>query len=688
LDIKRRVFRSVVSHGKTVVAVFSLLFIICLVCIPHVIVNYDMSDYLPTDTESSVAFGVMAREFSDGIPDTTVMVKNVTLQQALEYKEKLSGVDGVKKVTWLDDAIDLKQQPLTFADEDIKKKAEPYYKDGNALFSLTIKENKKLDAIDEISKIIGENGAMTGAAVSMTEAERNTIAQIRLITIIAVIFVIIVLMFTTRSYLHPFIILSSLGFAIVINAGSNILMGTVSFVTNASGNILLLAVSLDYSVFLLHRFEECLKENPNHREAMVEALSKSLGSILSSGLTTIIGFAALCFMEFKLGSDLGIALAKGVVISLLTAFVFLPVLLVSTAKITEQFRHRSFLPDFRPLGKAVRKFMIPLCIIFVIIIVPTYLASTANDYYYGTTHMLSEESEYAKDTDEINSRFGENDTFVLLVPKGDFSTEDSLSKELHKLGSVTEIVSYVDTVGAQVPEMYVDETLRSKLLSENYSRMIITVDALPDTEKSFAAVEDIRNAADKFYPDEYHLAGSGTITYDLKAIVTADMLKVNLIAIAAILLVLILSMGQIATPIILVLSIETAIWLNLSVPFLQGKPIFYFAYLIISSIQLGATVDYAILLTNRYREERNLYDKKQAILETISATAASMLTSGSCLVIVGSLLGFISTNELLSQLGFLIGRGGICSLGIVIFVVPGMLYLFDRFVVSRKHHPM
>ncbi len=273
---------------------------------------------------------------------------------------------------------------------------------------------------------------------------------------------------------------------------------------------------------------------------------------------------------------------------------------------------------------------------------------------------------------------------MLLIPKGDTATETALSEELHTLPQVTDIISYVDLAGAAVPLEYLDENTMSQLMGDHYSRMVISLDAAMEGDETFDLVEKIRTIAQKYYPDGWYLAGEGVSTYDLMDTVTADMMKVNLVAIGAVFLVLLCSLRSLVLPIILVLSIETAIWLNLSCPYFMNQRIFYIAYLIISSIQLGATVDYAILMTDRYRENRQSLKKKEAVIQTISDVTVSILTSGSTLAVVGLLMGYLSTNQLLAQLGMFIGRGALLSLAIVFFVLPGLLFLMDRLAVGKK----
>ena len=676
----KKFYMSLVNHRKTMVMIFTMVFVVCLLLGNLVKVNYDINDYLPESSPSTVSLELMQEEFDGGIPNARIMISDVTIPEALEYKEKLEAVDGVTAVTWLDDVVSI-FVPLSTLDTDT---LETYYKDNNALFTVTIEEDRRIEAVSSIRELIGEDNAMTGSAVSTAISTTETVLEVNKISIFTVLFVLVVLVMTTNSWMEPLIVLIGLGLAIVINNGTNLIFGEISFVTNAAGSILQLAVSLDYSVFLLHRFEECRQENPDVKAAMTEALCKSTSSILSSGLTTVIGFLALVLMQFRLGPDLGLALAKGVAISLITVFVFMPSFILLTYKWLDKTRHKELLPKFDLFGKIVKKVTIPMVCIFVILIIPAYLASNANDYYYGSSNIFGNETQLGSDTAVIESVFGKSDTYVLMVPAGDTATETELSQELNNLPQVTSIISYVDLAGAEIPLEYLDENTLSQLISKNYSRMVLSVDVPYEGEETFALVEQVRNIAQKYYSDTYYLAGEGVSTYDLMETVTNDMVKVNLMAIAAVFIVLLLSLRSISLPIVLVLSIETAIWINLSIPYFMDTPIFYIAYLIISSIQLGATVDYAILMTDRYKENREMMNKKAAVIQTISDVTVSILTSGSVLTVVGLLLGYITTNQLLGQLGIFIGRGAILSLIIVLFVLPGLLYLFDPLIIRKR----
>lgn len=676
----RKFYSVVIKLRYVIMAIFIALTAVCAVARQYVAVNYDMNDYLPKDSDSSAALDVMGQEFDGEIPNARVMVQNVSYREALEYKEKLEAVEGVSAVTWLDDSLPL-DIPIEILDEDT---INSYYKDNNALFSVTISEDYINSAVPKIREVIGDDNAMTGNAVSTAVATESTVSEISLIAGIAVVIVFLILILSTNSWAEPIVVMLGLGVAILINAGSNIIFREISFVTNSAGNILQLAVSLDYSVFLIHRFSECKREISDSKKAMIEALCSSASSILSSGLTTVIGFLALCLMRFRIGPDLGLALAKGIAISLLTVFLFMPGVILLTFPLIEKTVHKPLLPSFLKFGKFVRKVTLPLVVLFVVLIVPSYIASINNDYYYGSSHIFSTGTQYGDNTAKIEEIFGESDNYVLMVPKGDETSERNLTLDLKEIDEVSSVTSLTNILGPLVSTDIYSEEVVNKLESENYRRMVLTVSVPYEGEKTNALIDTIKATAEKYYPDEYYLAGAGVSTYDLQETVTADMNKVNLVAIGAVFVVLLFTMRSVVLSAVLVLTIETAVWINLSFPFITGNPLFYIAYLIISSIQLGATVDYAILLTERYKENRQIYDKKESIVRTISNVTASILTSATALTIVGFLLGKISTHGLLSQLGYLLGRGTLCSLVCVLFVLPGLLYLTDRTFIKKK----
>lgn len=323
------------------------------------------------------------------------------------------------------------------------------------------------------------------------------------------------------------------------------------------------------------------------------------------------------------------------------------------------------------------KVRVPATVVFALLLVPCLLAQNSNTFYYGAANIFGPGTQPYEEATAVEAVFGQDNQMVLLVPRGDLAAEKALSDDLKRIVTVKSVLSYVDTVGAAVPSGFLSEGTRSLLLSEHFSRMVVTVDAPFEGEDAFATVDAINDVASTHYGDSYYLAGNSASVHDMRAVVTRDMVRVNAIAIIAIFLMLLLTFRSLTLPFILVLVIEAAIWVNLAVPYFMGRPLFYIAYLIISSVQLGATVDYAILLTSRYIEERHRHDRGRALTEAMSQTTLSILTSAAILMLGGLMLGFICTNGVISQIGILVGRGAILSALSVLFILPSLLYLLD-----------
>lgn len=676
-----KVINKIMKYKKTILSIFMIIFILSIFLSTKIKVNYNMMDYLPSDSKSTIALNVMEKEYKTSTTNTRIMLKNVTLTEAMEYKNKIKNIKGVSEINFLDDVVSL-EIPLEVMDSSI---VNEWYKDKKALFTLTIEEDLQHSAIAEIQDIIKDKGMLEGGAVNTVSAENATAEELTKIFLFVIPLILIILLVTTSSYFEPILFLITIGIAIVLNMGTNIFLGEISFVTKAAASILQLAVSMDYSIFLLHRFADFRKEGYQVQEAMKLAVVKAFSSVLSSGLTTVVGFAALILMNFKIGPDMGIVMAKSIFFSLLCVLVLLPILGVYSYKLIDKTAHKSFFPSFQGLGKLTKRVQIPLCILFFIIMFPCYLASTNNDFTYGSSKILGDDTQTGKERIAIEREFGKSNQLVLMVPKGNLAKEKLMAEEIDHLDGVTSIISYVTSVSPTIPVEYAPHEKVSKLISKNYSRMIINVDIEEESEETFHFIDNLENIANRYYKDEYLLAGSSISTYDLKQVVIMDNKRVNKVAIISIAIILLITFKSISLPFILLLVIETSIWINLSYIYFKGGEMSFIAYLIISSIQLGATIDYAILFTDQYLENRKKMNKKKSVIETVSNTFISILTSSSILTICGFILGKFSSNGVISELGFLIGRGALISTVLVIFVLPGLFYIFDRLMEKTTY---
>lgn len=674
-----RLVNGILKYKKSILVFFILATVISLFTSSMVNINYNIMDYLPEEAPSTKALDVMNEEYDKGAANVRVVLKDVSIVDALKYKEKIKKVDGVDDIQWLDDVVNIKE-PLELQNQDT---IESWYKNNEALFSITVNEDKEESAIDEIGEIIGENGMISGSAVNIVFAQETTEKELIKMMVILIPIILIILFLTTSSWFEPVLFLSTIGIAIIINSGTNLILGEISFVTKAAGSILQLAVSMDYSIFLLHRFSEFRNEGLAVKEAMKEVILKSVSSILSSGLTTVVGFAALIVMKFKIGPDMGFVMLKAICLSLISVLVLLPVLALYCYKLIDKTQHKSFMPKFNKFAKVSYKFRHISIILFLLLLIPCFLAQQNNSFSYGASEIYSDEStKIGHDTAAINKEFGKTNPLVLMVPKGDLVSERALCDELENIDKITSITSYAETVGITIPTEYVPDDTLSQLISDNYSRFIIVANVKVEGDETFALIDEIRNLAYKYYDDSYYFLGESVNTLDLKETIEDDNKKVNAISIIAIMIILLLTFKSLSLPIILVLVIEFSIWSNLTFNYFIGNDVFYIAYLIISSIQLGATIDYAILFTNRYIENRETMNKKEATQATISTTTVSILTSASILATAGIILGEISTNSIIAQLGILVGRGAILSLILVLFVLPALLMLLDKLIAK------
>lgn len=667
--------KNIIRHRKLVVVIFIAAALVCAILQLGVSVNYNIADYLPEDAESTLALRIMSEEFDTDVPNARVLIPDVSITEALEYKKALSEINGVSNLMWLDDVIDLRQ-PLEMADRAV---VETYYKEGSAIISLAIGEEDDVRIINEIRALVGEDGAVSGNAVVSATSKEMSAGETTRVMLFLVPLIILILILTTTSWVEPLLFMATIGISILINMGTNIIFDDISFITFSVSPILQMAVSLDYAIFLLNSFQKYRDVTDDIDEAMSLAMKRSLPAVLASALTTLFGFLALVFMRFEVGANLGIALAKGIVFSLISVMVFLPSLTVCCYKLIDKTKHRRFVPTFKGSGRFIIRTRIPALILVVLLVVPSYLAQSRTSFIYGIGD-LEPTSRAGMDEAKINEIFGQSVPTVLLVPRGDVAREARLADDLSEINNVVSVVSYAGTVGAEIPVEYLDESIVSQFYSENYSRIIVYGDTNEEGEEAFALVRKVRDTAQRYYGSEALTFGASANLYDIKDIVTADSLLVNLLAVLAIGLVLLFTFKSLSLPLILLITIQSSIWINLSIPYFTSSALSYIGYLVISTVQLGATVDYAILFTDHYMLNRRQLLPRAAAIKTAGETMLSILTSAAILALSGFILSFISTNDIVSQMGLLLGRGALLSTVMVLFFLPAAITLLDSLV--------
>lgn len=674
-----KISEAIIEHKRSVMFAFVIASVIGGILTTLVSVNYNTVDYLPEDAQSTIAIEVMEDEFGGEMPNSRVMLTNVSILEALEYKERLAAIDGVTSVNWLDDIVGidtLKTTPLDFLDASI---VESYFKDNNALISLSIEGGKEKDTVQAIYDLIGEDNAAAGEAINIAETQAMSVSEVLNAMVILLPIIIIILLLSTNSWIEPLLFLFTIGVAILINMGTNIIFGEISFITRTVSPILQLAVSLDYAIFLLHSFNN-YREDHDPETAMKLAMKQALPTVAASAATTIVGFAALIFMRFGIGADLGLNLLKGIVFSFIAVMVFLPVLTLMFYKVIDKTKHRKLMPDLKSTGNLLLKARVPFLILALVVVIPSFLAQSNTEFMYGMGSVTTA-SRVGEDTSYIQEKFGKENPHVLLVPKESAGKETELCDDLSEIPHVTSVVSFVTAVGAEIPPEFVPEEAADQFYSENYSRIIINTNTAEEGTDAFAAVQAVMDTAAMHY-DTYFLAGQSATLYDMQKVVSVDTGRINLVAVIGIFFVLLLTFRSLTIPILLLFTIETAIWINLSFPYFTGQPLSFIGYLILSTVQLGATVDYAILLTNAYLANRKTLPKKEAMRVTIGGNLVAILISAIILATAGFTLALTTTNPIIGELGTLLGRGTLLSFTMVAGVLPALLLLLDK-VVQR-----
>lgn len=668
----------IVENRNKIGVIFVVATIISVLLIPFVNINYDLSEYVPDTERAKRGLNIVEEEF--GMQSfARVMVNDVTLVQAKEYKEKIEEIDGVDMVIWLDDSVDI-YRPIEFISDDV---LADYYKDGSALFEIMFEEDeyssKTNQAIEEIKKVIPEDSNMIGSAVDTKSAQDTVQTEVSKVMVILIPVVIIILILTTDSYVSPLIFMTVIGVSIFLNMGTNVLLKHVSFLTYSIVAALQLAVSMDYSVFLLHEFET--EDKSDLKKAMVRTLIKSCTSILSSATTTVAGFLALVFMGFTIGKDMGLVFAKGIVFSLLSVIFFMPCLIINFYPYIEKARHKSFMPDFRKFSRFMSKMSYLLIAIVIIISVPSYVAQKQNVFLYGSSSFGGGEgTKVYEDEKVIVEKFGISNPMIVLVPTGDYISEKALVSEFENMEVVRKVQSLANLVAEGIPDSFIPIDNYQKFRTENYSRILIYLRTSSESDLAFESVEKIEQAVQKYYGDSYEITGVIPITMNIKEVVNKDYSIVNMLSILMVMIILLITFKSFALPILLILAIECGIFINMAIPYFSGKSMMFLGYLIVSSIQLGATIDYAILFTNNYLIYRKTNDKKVASQMAVDKSLPSILTSGGILVCAAYLIKWCSTITAVSEIGHLIGRGALLSMFLVVFFLPHILVTFDKFI--------
>lgn len=679
-DFADKIFRGALNHRRVVIVLAALLFIVSVLCIPNVKINYQFSDYLPESSESTVSLRVMEKAFNSPTPNSNIMVEGLSLTQASELATQMETIEGVEEVMWLGTTCDI-SQPLETYDPDV---VSAYKKGDSYLYQVALDTSVATQSMDLIREAANEVGAtdvsMSGEAINSAVAQGSSDFEIQLILVMAVIVILGLLLITSEAWFEPVLFLSVIGISIVYNLGTNIIFGEISFITQMCAAVLQLAVSMDYGIVMLHAFRGFKAQGLTSYDAAVAAMHKAAAVIASSAATTFFGFLSLCVMAFLIGADMGVVLAKGIVFSFLCVLFLLPILVLSSEKLLKKTAHKKFLPSFDKFAVWCMRIAVPFTVIIALITVPAYLGQKQPNFVYGASGFVEPGTELYEETNAINDTFGAQEQWVMLVPEGDWGRELQMVKRIEDLEGVSAVTSYVTAVSANIPTDMVPSEDLSQLVSGGYSRIVVSTSVEGESEEAFSLVQALRDIGDEFYPEENYLVGSAVTSYDMSLIVNDDSLRIFIASVVAIGLVLLLVFRSLSIPLMLLLTIEISIWINLAIPYFTGESIQYIGYLIISAIMLGATVDYTIILSRAYLDRRVEMEKRPAMLSAISYSAITILTSATILTVCGAFIGIISSNGVIAGLGTLIGRGAFIAALNTFLLLPILFMVLDKVV--------
>lgn len=676
-----RLFRGVLRHRRVVIGVFVALTVICACLIPQVKIDANMSDYLPPTAKSSQDLDAMKRIYGNDIANARVYVTGIGLPQAKVLDRRLKGEKDVISVTWLGDEVDV-DQPLETQDADT---IADWYDGKGYLFQAVLKSGVKQSQIDHIRAIAkampgARKVAIDGSAADDAANMATINTDMGKIMTIAVIVVLVVVALNTTSYLHPIVMLLTIGVAIVLNMGTNVFRGTISSITQLVASVLQLAVSMDYSIVLLTNFGRAQQETDDQFEAMVAAMTKSFPVILSSAAVTFFGFLSLGAMQFLIGADMGIALAKGIVCSFFSITLLMPCILYNMRGLVEKTMHRPFFRGFHRMAKVCHAGAVPALVIAAVLAVPALLASQSVSFTYGSAANMSPTSQVKLDGDVIDKAFGKSQTWAIMVPAEHWGDENALVEDLQKLPTTKSVLSYSTIASSALPRQLADKSQIKQLFSGGYSRIVLTSRIPDESRQAFDLVKRVRGLCRARYGNRYRLVGNAVSYADIKAVTSVDSTTVKLASILAIGAVLLVMFRSVSIPVILILAIEVSIWMNEAVPYLMGQTINFVAFLVIDAVQLGAAVDYAIIFTEEYLARRRRMPKADASIQSIEKTAQPIMTSSSILILACLGIYLSVSSPMIQQVGMLIARGALISVILIFFVLPLLFTLLDGLV--------
>lgn len=683
-----------IKFGKAVVKLrIPILILSFLLLIPSAIgyfntrVNYDILTYLPKDIETMKGQDILLDEFGTGAFSFCV-VEGMEPKDISAMREEMAQVNHVKDVIWYDSILDV-SIPMEMLPDDLYEFFNNKDADSTlmvVLYDTSMSADETMEAIETIRGLVKDQCFISGMSAVVTDTKNLSAQEVPIYVLIAVILAVVVLSLTMDSAIMPLFFLLSIGMAIVYNLGSNVFKGEISYVTQALAAVLQLGVTMDYSIFLWHSYEEQQERfNGDKKRAMAHAISGTITSVVGSSITTVAGFIALCFMSFTLGMDLGVVMAKGVIFGVICCVTVLPSMILVFDKVIEKTKHKPIIPDLGIISKWIVKHYRAFIVAFIIILIPAVYGYNHTDVYYDLAGTLPESLDSITANNKLNDEYDMGATHMILADSHLSSKEaKAMLSEIEKVDGVKMALGYDSLVGPGIPKDIIPDDIKDVLQSENYQLMIVSSEYAVASDEVNAQCEEINNIIKK-YDSNAMLIGEAPCTKDLIEITDEDFTRVSAVSIGAIFFIILLVFKSASLPVILVAVIEFAIFINMGIPCYTHTTLPFIASIVIGTIQLGATVDYAILMTNKYKRARSRgAEKKDAITTALEGSIQSIIVSALSFFAATFGVGMYSNIDMISSLCSLMARGAIISMFVVIFILPSMFMVFDRLICASS----
>ncbi|MFA9466757.1 MAG: RND family transporter [Velocimicrobium sp.] len=675
-----------IAKHKTLIVVLSIVLLIpAAIGFVNTRVNYDLLNYLPENLETVEGQDILLDEFGMGA-FSMVVVENMDLKDVQTLKEKMKEVEHVKDVFWYDSLLDI-TVPMEMLPEDIKEA----FNSGDAtmmvvLFDTSTSADETMDAIDELRSVTDNQCFISGMSSIVTDVRNLSNKEVPIYVLIACILSLIVLGLAMESFVVPFLFLLSIGMAILYNMGTNLFLGEISYVTQSLAAVLQLAVTMDYSIFLLNSYEENKERFEGDKDrAMAHAISNTFKSVAGSSVTTVAGFLALCFMTFTLGMNIGIVMAKGVVVGVISCITVLPAFILTFDKLIDKTTHRSLIPNLSKASNFITKYHIGFIVIFLLMIFPAIYGNKNVNVYYNMDKTLPADLPSSQANTKLDEDFSMNAMHMVML-KNDMTAKDKkqMIDEMKSVDGVKWVVGLNSLVGPAIPESMIPKDAKKMLKSDNYEIMFVSSDYKTATDKVNVQIDSLNTIAKK-YSENNMVIGEAPLTKDLIDITAVDFRNVSIVSIGAIFIIILIIFKSISLPIILVSVIEFSILVNMAVSYYTGVTLPFIASIVIGTIQLGATVDYAILMTSKYQKLRNSgISKTESISAAHKSSMKSILISGLSFFAATFGVGLYSEIDMISSLCTLLSRGAIISTIVVICVLPAMFMIFDPVICKTS----